>query len=220
MMAFTDNSGRVDPKSLGVTFAINGGLVIGLMLLGTSFVANDPGIIKIFNPYVEPPIVEPTPPPVATKKTLPTKSVVVPPVATKTAIDGENQTAVALAPLIIPGPSSGTGIEIQPPPIIPLTPPTPVFISAKRDPRFASVFQPDYPPGMVREEIEGSVIVRVLIGTDGRIKAVETVQSDHQAFFDATRKQALSRWRFKPATKDGVAVESWQQLTVRFQIPD
>ncbi len=217
-MAFTDNSGRVDPKSLGVTFAINGGLVMGLMLLGSTIARDAPNIIELIRPTETPPLVDPTPPPIQTKKTLPTKSVVVPPIAAKSTIESDNQMSVALVPLIIPGPPSGTGIESQPL-LMPLPTPVPVFYAAKRDPRYVNAFQPDYPPGMIRDEIEGSVTVRVLIGADGRVKAVETVQSDHQAFFDATRTQALKYWRFKPATKDGAVVESWQQLNVRFQIP-
>ena len=38
------------------------------------------------------------------------------------------------------------------------------------------------------------------------------------AFAKATEKQALKAWRFKPATRDGIAVEDWQTLTVRFDI--
>lgn len=218
-MAFTDNRGRVDPKSLGVTIAVNGGLVLALMLLGSTIVKEAPTIIELIRPTETLPIVEPDQATVKAKKALPTKAIAVPPVTSKTAMKGDNQTEVTLGPVVIPTPPLGTGIEAIPP-IIPLLPRAPILTVAKRDARFAADFQPSYPPGMIRDEVEGSVTVRVLIGSDGRVKAVETVASDHQAFFEATRTQALKRWRFKPATKDGVAVESWQQLTVRFQIPD
>ncbi len=218
MMAFTDSSGRVDPKSLGVTIAINGGLVLGLMLLGSTIAKEVPNIIELIRPTETLPIVEPNQEPIKAKKALPTKAAIVPPTKSKSAIKGDNLGEAALGPLGIPTPPLGPEIESLPP-TMPLLPPVPVLISAKRDAHFAADFQPAYPPGMIREEVEGSVTVRVLIGTDGRVKAVETVASDHQAFFEATRTQAFKRWRFKPATKDGVAVESWQQLTVRFLIP-
>ena len=60
--------------------------------------------------------------------------------------------------------------------------------------------------------------MRVLIGTDGRVKAVELVSSDSPGVFEETRRRALARWRFKPATRGGVAEESWKEMTVRFQI--
>jgi len=78
--------------------------------------------------------------------------------------------------------------------------------------------QPDYPPSLARQEIEGVVTVRVLIGTDGRVKAVEQVSATEPEFFEATKRQALRHWRFKPATSDGVAIESWRQMTVRFKL--
>lgn len=102
---------------------------------------------------------------------------------------------------------------------LPLPGPDPVFRSAQINPRYAGALQPLYPPGMIREEREGVVTVRVLVGTDGRVKALEAVRADAPAFLEATRKQALSKWRFLPATRDGEPVESWREMTVRFELP-
>ncbi|OHT17736.1 Gram-negative bacterial tonB protein [Sphingomonas haloaromaticamans] len=71
---------------------------------------------------------------------------------------------------------------------------------------------------MARQEIEGVVVVRVLIGADGRVKAVEQVSTTDPAFFEATKRQALRAWRFRPATRDGVAVESWRTMRVKFEM--
>ena len=78
--------------------------------------------------------------------------------------------------------------------------------------------QPDYPPALARQEIEGVVTVRVLIGTDGRVKDVQQVSASEPEFFEATRRQALRHWRFNPALRDGVPFESWRELTVRFKL--
>jgi protein TonB len=45
--------------------------------------------------------------------------------------------------------------------------------------------------------------VRVTIAPDGRVTSVEQVSATSPAFFQATQRHALSRWRFKPATVDG-----------------
>lgn len=106
---------------------------------------------------------------------------------------------------------------------IPQLPPlvnNPVFKGAQVNPRYTGALQPAYPPGMVREDREGVVTVRVLIGIDGRVKALEALKADAPAFLEATRKQALSKWRFLPATRDGEPVESWREMTVRFELPD
>lgn len=96
----------------------------------------------------------------------------------------------------------------------------PVLTSAKINPRYANDLQPIYPPGLIRQEIEGSVTVRVLVGIDGRVKAVEPLRFDDDAFVRATRDQALRKWRFLPATRDGAPFESWREMTVRYEMPD
>lgn len=60
--------------------------------------------------------------------------------------------------------------------------------------------------------------MKVLVGIDGRVKAVELVSADDPGFAEATRRQALRHWRFRPATRDGVPVESWRTMTVRFRM--
>ncbi|HEV7314470.1 energy transducer TonB [Sphingopyxis sp.] len=97
-------------------------------------------------------------------------------------------------------------------------PPLPKLVFAELDPRFAGAFQPDYPASEQRREVEGVAKVRVLIGTDGRVKAVELVSTDSPGFFEETKRRALAKWRFKPATRGGVAEESWKVMTVRFEI--
>ena len=100
----------------------------------------------------------------------------------------------------------------------PIKPSEPIFNAAMRDPRFARDFQPAYPPGLLSREVEGKAVVKVLIGIDGRVRQVVVLSATHPDFGKATERQALREWRFNPATRDGVPVEDWQTLTVRFDI--
>ncbi len=112
--------------------------------------------------------------------------------------------------------SGGTAIDI---PVDGLKiAPDPVIVGAQLNTRYADQFQPAYPPGLLRREREGEVSVRVLVGTDGRVRDIELIDSPHEDFWNATRKQALNKWRFTPATRDGIAYESWMTLKVRFKI--
>ena len=113
--------------------------------------------------------------------------------------------------IVLPG--SGTIVD-------PYIPSPPIVINAKPDARYLRGFQPDYPGTMIRAQMEGIVKVRVQIGTDGRVQSVELVEATNPAFWEATRKQALKYWRFKPATRDGVAITSEQVMTVRFRLDD
>ena len=116
------------------------------------------------------------------------------------------------------GPSVPDIVWNDPGPTVVPDPPKPPLVFAELDPRFAGAFQPDYPASEQRREIEGKAKVRVLIGTDGRVKAVELVSTDSQGFFEETKRRALAKWRFKPATRGGVPEESWKVMTVRFEI--
>jgi len=98
------------------------------------------------------------------------------------------------------------------------TVPEPVMVAARIHPSHRGALQPRYPSTPLRQELEGSCTIRVHIAANGRVIAVEPVRATHPAFCEATQRQALRRWRFQPATRDGVAVDSWQQHIVEFRI--
>jgi protein TonB len=106
---------------------------------------------------------------------------------------------------------------VSPPP-----PPIPVHEPVRVEPRIDSnsALQPPYPASAQREGVEGTVQVRVAIGADGRVKAVEKVGGGRDDFFAATQRQALRYWRFKPATLDGKPIESSKVMTVHFRLDD
>lgn len=112
------------------------------------------------------------------------------------------------------GTSTGTG------PGTAIDPAPPVVVAPTADPRYADDFQPLYPAEERRLGHEGVVKVRVLVGADGRVKAIEPVSAPNAAFFEATQRQALRKWRFRPGTRDGVPVDSWHVMRVKFLLTD
>jgi len=135
-----------------------------------------------------------------------------------------------IAPDLPPVPPTGLTMAVNPPLPGPVdlagpgatpdaNPPVPVSLSARLDPRFASRFQPPYPAASERAEEEGVVLVRVRVGSDGRVLAAEVKgTSGHRRLDAAAVDHARRAWRFVPATRDGVAVESWREIPVRFEI--
>ncbi|UVO55148.1 energy transducer TonB [Sphingomonas sp. SUN039] len=172
----------------------------------------DPMVLKKFPPIQQPP------PPEPDKKTTkpqtkvdPKPQTEQPKVIVPTEPTGERWPEPPPQPPTDPGHGDGGTVKADPPPL-------PVLTGAGIDSRFARDLQPPYPPNLERMEVEGSVTVRVQIGPDGRVAAVELVRPDDPGFFASTRDWALKRWRFKPATRDGVAVASWLTKTVQFRI--
>ena len=114
------------------------------------------------------------------------------------------------------GPVIGTGPMVIEPVFHPPIPP--LYVGPRRRLGFERAFQPPYPAAAQREGIEGSCPVNVTIAANGRATAVRDRGCTAPSFFAATQRQALARWRFEPATRGGVAVESAMDLNVRFRI--
>jgi protein TonB len=78
---------------------------------------------------------------------------------------------------------------------------------------------PIYPAVARRREQQGTVTVRVLVGADGSVERAEIADSSgFDALDDAALETVRSRWRFVPARHDGLAVESWVLVPIRFAL--
>jgi periplasmic protein TonB len=108
---------------------------------------------------------------------------------------------------------TGTPTTIDRPPALGPT------TGARFDKRYAGAAQPPYPPAARRLGEEGTVVVHVRIGRDGRVLASTLAQSSGSPRLDAAAlAHALARWRFTPALKDGMAVEEERDISVRFEL--
>lgn len=75
---------------------------------------------------------------------------------------------------------------------------------------------PPYPRLSKRMGEEGTVVIRVLITTEGRAeKAVVRTSSGH-ARLDDTALSTVQRWRFVPGQRNGVAEAMWFNVPIRF----
>ncbi len=214
---------RRSPGAMVAAIALNGGVITLLLALpAAQFMLPKEKTLMTENIFLSSPP-PPNPDPVIEKrKPIETKVTTTKPVEDKPLVndsifpldaglklDGKT----GLDPII----GSGTGSVIADP----VDPPhVPVFVQTKLDPRYADDFKPDYPLDMRRLAKEGSVTVRVMVNEKGRVVGVELVKASDSAFFEAAKRQALSRWRFIPATRDGKAVGSELTLTLTFRLED
>ena len=76
--------------------------------------------------------------------------------------------------------------------------------------------EPLYPPFAREAQVEGLVVVRALVGRDGRVEEADVVRS--VPLLDATALEAVRRWTFDPARVHGRAVSVWILIPFRFRL--
>lgn len=201
-----------------------GGAAVVLAGLMTALVApdigprifNDPDVINILLPKPPPPDPQPE-----REAQRPNRSVLTAPdpiTDTREAAAGTTVLADPFDGTISPSGGDGTGVGSGGGDAVITAPP--LYIAPRRNPRFAGAFQPPYPAAQERERVEGRCPVSVTIAPSGRVTAVRDAGCSDPAFFRVTMRQALGHWRFEPATRDGVAVESTLMQTVVFRLPE
>lgn len=72
----------------------------------------------------------------------------------------------------------------------------------KVPPRVASTAAPYYPPALRDAGIGGRVVVRGVVGIDGRVESAEIVRSSGNSTLDNNALSAFYKWRFSPAKND------------------
>lgn len=79
---------------------------------------------------------------------------------------------------------------------------------------------PKYPPELVKGHVDGEVVLYAIIRKDGSVDSIQVVHSiDPQ--LDRNAVEALARWKFRPATRDGAPVdlEAVVHIPFRFRSP-
>ncbi len=74
---------------------------------------------------------------------------------------------------------------------------------------------PVYPQDMKAQGVSGMVVLDIVIDDKGNVTQAEVVKSTADAF-NAPSVEAVSKWVFKPARKDGSAVWVRLRLPVKF----
>lgn len=77
---------------------------------------------------------------------------------------------------------------------------------------------PSYPPNALRAKQSGWVVVAFTIEPNGRTSNVHVTDAQPRRVFDRAAMEAVLRYRFTPAMKDGVAVASERQQKIEFNL--
>jgi protein TonB len=77
---------------------------------------------------------------------------------------------------------------------------------------------PTYPSASRRAGEQGTVMLKILIGEDGRARDVQVERSSGFARLDDAAVDAVRKWRFAAAVKNGAAMTGWVTLPVTFRL--
>ena len=84
---------------------------------------------------------------------------------------------------------------------------------------YAEAPAPSYPRDALRDGVQGTVLLQVLVDVDGRPLQVDVQRSSGDRQLDiAARKQVLMNWRFRPAMKNGHAVQAIGLVPIAFNL--
>ncbi len=77
---------------------------------------------------------------------------------------------------------------------------------------------PVYPPAARRRNLQGTVLLEVLVDREGQAAKLKVLRGSGHAMLDHSALDSVRQWRFKPARRGGSAQEMWVQVPVRYQL--
>jgi protein TonB len=77
-----------------------------------------------------------------------------------------------------------------------------------------------YPPIALRQRIEGTVELTVLVDERGGVSDAKVVTGAAGRGLNEAAVDYARRQKYRPATKYGVPVKVWMPLRVRFELPN
>lgn len=160
---------------------------------------NKPPTLKVEPPKVKPPAV-------GIPKAIPDEEVV-----EQVTIASQKELADITAPV------QGEGevkIDIDP---SEYTPQYGEFQDVDEEPAILNQAKPVYPPMARDNQIEGTVVVAVLVGTDGKVLDTKVVKSSNELFNDEA-VAAAKQWTFKPAIQNKKPVKFWYNAPIIFRL--
>ncbi len=207
------------PSALAVAIALHGALIAyvvsGALEKPHTEVEPPPVVVQLLTP-VPPP--KPEPPRPEQPKPEPAKPDIRPeprPEPAKIEPPPAPAAAPQPAPVAPPAPPAP-----PPPPAPPVAKPsarTEVSISASYA---AANRKPEYPKMSLRLGEQGTVVLTVMVKSDGSAGDVEVKSTSGFTRLDRAAADAVKTWRFNPATVDGKAVDKSYEVPITFKPPN
>lgn len=98
----------------------------------------------------------------------------------------------------------------------------PIVAYSELDSGFAPTYspKPEYPPIAKQSGMEGQVIVKVLVGSDGKVDEVEVSHSSGFKELDDAASSVAKKGEFSKPTKDGEPARVWVSIPFNFSLTE
>lgn len=90
------------------------------------------------------------------------------------------------------------------------------MVDSVPQPRFRAEIQ--YPRRARAKEIEGYVVLSILISKDGHVEKVKVLEAEPVDVFEEKAVKNIKKWIFEPARYKGKTVRTWANQTIRFNL--
>jgi TonB family protein len=94
------------------------------------------------------------------------------------------------------------------------------YMPTTTSPIMMTRFEPIYPLEAVRKNIEGRVIVKLLINKEGNVSNIKIQRSSNYAILDSAAIDYSKRLNFIPAQTNGKPQDTWMSLVLRYCFVD
>ena len=200
-------------SAIGATLALHG-LAALAMLAPPAFVAlqktQDAPVLPITLKREEPP--PPPPPPVLKVEPFKPKA---PPVRT---VAPPKPEPVRADPVVTETPTLQSYPAVSDPG--PVAPPAGPVETAPSALGYKSMKAVAYPPIAARQKLEGTVMLRVLVGPDGVPQRVDVEKSSGHSILDRAARDAVMKWRFEPGTRNGQPFAAYGLVPIAFRLTE
>ena len=133
--------------------------------------------------------------------------------------------AEAPSPIVAPAPPPDPPKPVEEAaPAVPAAPPAPVAAPAPPiiPPNFNADYlhnpAPAYPSAARRLGEQGRVVLRVLVGADGRPEQVELRSSSGSPRLDSSALETVRHWKFVPARQGERPIAAWVLVPISFRL--
>ena len=85
-------------------------------------------------------------------------------------------------------------------------------------PKVVRAVMPRYPFSAAKDGIEGRVVIRFVVDSEGNAQEPDVVEAEPEGVFDETALATIIKYKFKPAVKNGKNVDCIVRMPIKFEL--